>query len=67
MNDQNFDRERALKELAAKLMFEVQKNGSRFSLRRDAGLSERFQSDNLTMEEAENILNTWKLRGYHGG
>ncbi len=48
MKDQNFDREHALKELAAKLMFDVQKNGSRFSLCRVAGLSERFQSDNLT-------------------
>lgn len=67
MNDQHFDREHALKELAAKLMFEVQKTGSRYSLRRDAGLSERFQSDDLTLEEAEDILNTWKLRGYHGG
>ena len=67
MNDPNFDREHALKELAAQLMFDVQKNGSRFSLHRDAGLSEPFQRDNLTLEEAEDILNTWKLRGFHGG
>ena len=67
MTDPNIEREHALKELAAQLMFDVQKNGSRFSLRRDAGLSEPFQSDNLTLDEAEEILNTWKLRGFHGG
>lgn len=67
MNDPSLDRERALKELAAQLMFDLQKNGSRFSLRRDAGLSMPFQSDNLTLDEAEEILNTWKLRGFHGG
>jgi hypothetical protein len=67
MNDPKVDREHALKELAAQLMFDVQKNAARFSLRRDAGLSELFQSDNLTLDEAEEILNTWKLRGFHGG
>ena len=67
MNDPNIDREHAMTELASQLMFDVQKNGSRFSLRRDAGLSEPFQRDNLTLDEAEEILNTWKLRGFHGG
>jgi hypothetical protein len=23
--------------------------------------------ENLTLEEAEEFLNTWKLRGFHGG
>jgi hypothetical protein len=67
MNDSKTDREHALKELAAQLMFDVQKNGSRFSLRRDSDLAEPFQSDDLTLEAAEELLNTWKLRGFHGG
>lgn len=67
MNDPKLERELALKELAARLMFDVQKHGSRFSLCRASGLSEPFRSDDLTLEEAEEILNTWKLRGFHGG
>jgi hypothetical protein len=67
MSDADIDREEAMKELAAKLLFDVRKHGSRFSLSRQAGLSMPFRSENLTLEEAEALLNTWKLRGFHGG
>lgn len=67
MDDPDFAREQALKELAAQLLFTVEKHGSRFSLCRDAGLSTPVRGDDLTLKEAEELLNTWKLRGFHGG
>jgi hypothetical protein len=59
-------REQHLFELAGKLMFDVKKDGERFSLRRTADTEQPVQQDGLTIEEAEDMLNTWKLRGLHG-
>lgn len=67
MDEPKTDREQALRKLAAQLLFDLRKDGARFSLCREAGLSEPVRSDNLTLEEAEDLLNTWKLRGLHGG
>jgi hypothetical protein len=61
------DRESALYTLAAKLQFRVAKDGGRFTLTRTAGLSRPERESNLTLTEAEKLLETWKLRGPHGG
>jgi hypothetical protein len=59
--------EQHLRELASKLLFKLQKNGTRFTLTRDVDVSASVRHENLTLEEVEDILNTWKLRGPHGG
>ena len=67
MDDHNADRERHLRELAKMLLFTLEQQGTRFALMRDADVSNPVRHENLTLEEAEEILNTWKLRGFHGG
>jgi hypothetical protein len=59
--------ERHLHDLAAMLFFKLEKQGERFRLTRTIDVPEPVQHDNLTAEEVQNILNTWKLRGPHGG
>jgi hypothetical protein len=61
------DRERAMMDLAKQLLFQVEKHGSSYSLRRVADVSAPVEEGNLTLEETEAFLNTWKLRGFHGG
>jgi hypothetical protein len=60
-------RETAMLELAKRLNFHVEQRGSRFSLRRVADVSEAVEVENLSLEQAEEFLNNWKLRGFHGG
>lgn len=67
MHESDCDREKAMQALAEQLMFTVEKQGSRYSLRRDSDLSPPVCADNLTLDEAEELLQTWKLRGFHGG
>ena len=64
---QNFytDRERAANDLAERLFFKLEKNGERFSLRRKIG--DQARRDDLTLDEAEQVLERWKLEGPHGG
>ena len=54
-------------DLAGRLQFAVKKHGSRYSLHRVTDVSEPVTKANLSLEEAEEFLNTWKLRGFHGG
>jgi hypothetical protein len=61
------ERERAMMELARRLQFRVEKHGSSYSLRRVADVSAPVKKENLALGEAEEFLNTWKLRGFHGG
>ena len=61
------DRESEMISLAGRLQFEVEKQGSRYALHRSADVSEPVHEGNLTLAEAEEFLNTWKLRGFHGG
>lgn len=61
------ERERTMMELAKRLQFRVEKHGSRYSLHRTADVSAPVEKESLTLEEAEEFLNTWKLRGFHGG
>lgn len=60
-------REGAMRALAARLQFHVEKHGERFTLTRTAELSRPEREDNLTLTEAEDLLETWKLRGLGGG
>jgi hypothetical protein len=61
------DRERHLREFAARLLFDVHEQGGRFTLTRAIDVPAPVRHQNLTLEEAEEILETWKLRGPHGG
>ena len=63
----DLDRVHAMKHLATQLLFKVEQQGDRFTLCRDADLPEPMRSDDLTLQEAEELLQTWKLRGFHGG
>ena len=67
MQENEVDREVRLRELASKLFFTLTAEGSRFALYRDGDVSKPVRHDGLTHDEAEEILNTWKLRGPHGG
>jgi hypothetical protein len=67
METQGSERERHMHELAARLLFDVENRGGRFTLTREADVPAPVRYENLTLEEAEGILNTWKLRGPHGG
>ena len=60
-------REARMLDLAKRLRFDVEKHGSKYSLRRVVDGSETLEKDNLDLEQAEDFLNTWKLRGFHGG
>ncbi len=60
-------REARLRALAKQLEFEVMKNGERYSLTRTADVSRPVQETDLSLAEAEELLETWKLRGPHGG
>ena len=61
------DRESHLRRLADQLMFSVEKTGERFTLTRTADVSEPVINRSLTLSEAEELLEVWKLRGPHGG
>jgi hypothetical protein len=60
-------REQHLLQLAGNLVFDVKKDGERFGLRRTADTEQPVHQDGLSIDEAEEVLNTWKLRGLHGG
>ena len=66
MSDEQ-EREGAMRELAARLFFSVRRRGSRYDLRRELDGEEPVHRDGLTLDEAEEVLSTWKMRGAHGG
>jgi hypothetical protein len=61
------DREQHLRELASRLLFKLQKHGKGFTLTRDIDVPAPVKHENLSLDEVEDVLNTWKLRGPHGG
>jgi hypothetical protein len=67
MRTQDSDRERRLRALASRLLFKLEKDGTRFTLTRDVDVPAPVRHENLTVEEVEDVLETWKLRGPHGG
>ena len=60
-------RERKAKRLAHKLFFKLDRQSSRYSLLRTAGVSGTVRRENLSLDEVERELEMWKLRGPHGG
>ena len=56
-------READLRELADRLQFSVTRCGDRFTLIRTADVSRPVQEVDLSLSDAENLLETWKLRG----
>ena len=67
MSTQDSDRERRLRALASRLLFKLEKEGTRFTLMRDVDVPAPVRHENLTADEVEDVLETWKLRGPHGG
>ncbi|MFN3658888.1 MAG: hypothetical protein ACK4UO_16695 [Pseudolabrys sp.] len=58
------EREARMRALADQLYFTVQKFNDRFTLTRTVDVSPAEREENLTLEQAERLLETWKLRGY---
>ena len=67
MQEKEADREARLREVASKLFFTLKIQGLRFSLHRDVDVPAPIRHDGLSLDEVEDILNIWKLRGPHGG
>ena len=67
VSDSNEERESHLRVLADQLLFTVEKNGDRFTLKRTADVETPVCESKLSLDEAEDLLRTWKLRGPHGG
>ena len=63
----NNEREAHLRALADQLLFRVERRGKRFTLTRTADVSKPVRHERLTMDEAEELLSNWKLRGLGGG
>ena len=61
------EREAHLRTLADRLEFTVEKTGDLFKLTRTTDVSRPVCEDGLTLAEAEELLEAWKLRGFHGG
>jgi hypothetical protein len=61
------DRERHLRALAERLQFTLEKHDGLFTLVRTSELKRAEIERGLTLEQAEELLRTWKLRGLGGG
>jgi hypothetical protein len=59
--------EAGLRSLAERLQFKVERHGDRFTLTRTADVSRPVVEQGLTLSEAEELLQRWKLRGLGGG
>ena len=56
-----------LRRLAERLQFKVEQHGDRFTLTRTADVSRPVVEEGLTLSEAHELLERWKLRGPGGG
>jgi len=63
----NNAREAHLRALADKLLFKVERSGELFTLTRTADVSKPVRHERLTIDQAEELLGNWKLRGLGGG
>jgi hypothetical protein len=61
------DRERHLRELAGELQFSMEKHGDGFTLTRTAQIESPEIESGLTLDQVEDVLRRWKLRGLGGG
>ena len=57
------EREALMRTLASRLEFSVQKAAGRFTLLRTADVVPPVCEEWLTLNQAEELLQTWKLRG----
>jgi hypothetical protein len=60
-------REGRMRALAEELEFTVEKTDRGFTLVRTVDLSRPEREESLTLAQAEELLETWKLRGLGGG
>lgn len=58
------EREAHLRALADRLEFTVEKTGDSFTLTRTADVSPPVREERLTLGQAEELLETWKLSGH---
>jgi hypothetical protein len=63
----NDEREAHLRMLADQLLFKVERSGERYTLTRTADVSKTVRHERLTIDQAEDLLGNWKLRGLGGG
>lgn len=56
-----------LADLAERLQFKLEQHGERFTLSRTADVSRPVVEEDLTLSEAHELLERWKLRGLGGG
>jgi hypothetical protein len=56
-----------LRRLADRLQFKVDRHGDRFVLTRTADVSRPVVEEGLTLSQAQELLQRWKLRGLGGG
>src|ERR1043166_5578764 len=56
-----------LRRLAERLQFKVEQYGDRFTLTRTADVSRPVVEKGLTLSQAQELLERWKLRGLGGG
>jgi hypothetical protein len=61
------EREAHLYALAEQLQFCVEKHGERYTLTRTAEVKRPEREADLTLDQAEELLRRWKLRGLGGG
>jgi hypothetical protein len=59
----HIEREALMRTLAGRLEFSVEKAGDRFTLLRTADVAPSVREACLTLDQAEQLLQTWKLRG----
>jgi hypothetical protein len=60
------EREARMRDLTQRLLFKVEKANGLFTLIRTADVSRPVHEMDLTLQEAEDLLETWKLRGQGG-
>lgn len=58
------EREAKLRALADRMEFTVEKTGDRFTLTRTVDVPAPEREEGLTLDQAEALLETWKLRGH---
>ncbi len=58
------EREAHMRLLAGRLEFAVEKAGDRFTLIRTVDVAPPVRAELLTLDQAEELLETWKLRGH---
>jgi hypothetical protein len=63
-SQQHGEREALMRTLACRLEFSVQKSAGRFTLLRTADVVPPVCEERLTLNRAEELLQTWKLRGH---